>query len=141
VAPFTRGQLLVYAVTWLEREVLNGGFAQCFWNPSRSLYAYCPEGLEASGLHSYAEVVRQACAALFAQGTPSPVRAERIRALRELAARHRSEADADDEELQIPEEAVTERFDAAFPDLHGDGQEFYDAIADYVRGHPDEFLR
>lgn len=140
----TRGQLLVYAVTWLEREVCNGGFCQYFQNPPGSFYEEAAAGLAAMSLTPFLKLLQQA-AQVFPHGKPSRVRKERRESLDRLLkrlARERAELlDEHDEKRLSLGELVFHSFDSQFYALYGEGEEYYGKMAAFIRGNPDEFFR
>lgn len=128
----TPGQLHVYAATWVEREVLNGGFWQYLYNTNADLPLKAVEGLRAIGEPKYADMLERAISALGADTFP-PSRQERMRLLPEDPY----------DDLSKPHQQLMKklsRLDDTFYELYGDGDEFYRHIADYVRAHPDQFI-
>ncbi|MBI4579507.1 MAG: DUF4375 domain-containing protein [Planctomycetes bacterium] len=130
-ASVTLGQLYIYAVTWVEREVLNGGFWQYFWNTPADLPTKALRGFERIRASEYADLLRQAIAT-FPGGVLPKTRRDRMRLLPEDPYGDVSEQQRD--VLQRLED-LNERFYG----VYGEGREFYNKLAGYIRAHPDEF--
>lgn len=120
----TPGQRAVYALTWTEREVCNGGFHQYFWNPTGGLARAAADGAMLLGIDPYGELIDRA--AEVGLGTT-----ERL---------HQS--------------ARQERLDRLTPsaeeDLDGLGDQFYDLLEElplydafcrYIDAEPAQFFR
>ncbi len=129
-------------VAWLERELLNGGFAQYFWNPFSHFFADALRGLKALDLGAYLDLLERA-GACFPGGRPSLTRRERMVFLEALAREmvREGRASADDETLTILNEGPFDQLNVRFYETYADGTEFYRAIAAYARGHPNEFWK
>jgi hypothetical protein len=141
-ASVTKGQLLIFAAIWVERELLNGGFAQYFSNTTGSFYGDALEGFRVVGEQEYADLLVEAGRHLSG-GTPSPIRAERMALIGKLARDQRSQGNGVDEEedITVVNDFVFEDLNRKFYDSYGDGSEYYAAMARYIRSHPDEFFR
>lgn len=138
----TKGQRLVYAVTWLEREVLNGGFAQYFDNPTAWTFHDALGGLRAMNRPAIADLLVQS-ASHFPNGRPSRIRKLRQEQLNKLADAERQRRNVADDPhvISILGETVFDAADTKFYELYGDGADYYRAMADYVRANPDEFFK
>ena len=138
----TKGQLFVYAVTWLEREVINGGFAQYFWNPAGSLCLQAIEGFNAFGQKRYANLLKKA-GSVFPGGVPSPSRTQRMEAIRKLAKEQRARSSdlVFGDCIDVLGESLFDKLDDQFYGMYGKGAEYYSAMARYIRSHPDEFFK
>lgn len=58
--PLTPLQKTIFATTWLESEVCNGGFWQFFWNTTGVLAPEALEGLRTMRLDALADITRTA---------------------------------------------------------------------------------
>jgi hypothetical protein len=131
MAELTPGQLTVYATTWLDREVCNGGFEQFFENPTGVLGPEALRGFKAIGMYEAAAAVQKAFD--FYGMDPYP-----------------REHDERQDKLEdfVADEDALEALDDAYLESKRDktsGKE-YDSIlertqAAYIRAHPDEFFR
>ena len=83
LAELTDGQRAVYALTWVEREVSNGGFDQCFLNPAGGMVADAIQGARLLGLDPYADLIARAAEAALgtADRLSQPERQRRVDAL------------------------------------------------------------
>jgi hypothetical protein len=73
----------LWDVSWLEKEVMNGGIDQYFWNHTGNHWAECLDALDAIGCKKSCEMLRSACD-LFPGRHPSiveEVRQEQRRAI------------------------------------------------------------
>lgn len=119
----TDGQRAVYALTWVQREVSNGGFDQCLSNPAGGLIPDAIAGARRLGLGSLAEIITDA--ANLALGTTDRLtRAERQQSLEALTP-------SDIETL--------ESFADDFYDLL-DETPLDDAVCAFVDSEPDQFF-
>jgi len=137
----TAGQLSVYAVTWVEREVCNGGFAQYFWNPAASFFGDAVEGFKKVGLPAYAEVLAEA-GGVFPDQRPSLIRKERQEILASLALNQRAVRPEIRYTDPVPvlNVSIFENLNRRFYDLYDKGEGFYAALAAYIRSHCEEFF-
>ncbi len=118
LAPFTRGQRLVYALQMYRLEVDNGGHGQFYGNSGGIVWRDALEGFELLGLRELADNLRASAALLG--GDPPLDRGEREALLSELR----------------PDFAeITEQFWKLEAQHDVDG-----AILAYARAHPEEFL-
>ncbi len=138
----TKGQLLIYSVTWLEREVLNGGFAQYFCNPSGSFFVDTLEGFERCGMRQYVDLLIEA-AHIFPDGKPSLIRNERMAFIDRCAENQRAQGNGVDmeENLMVVNDFVFDGCNHRFYEIYGDGNEYYARMARYIRSHPEEFFK
>ncbi|GMV98428.1 MAG: hypothetical protein AMXMBFR83_27780 [Phycisphaerae bacterium] len=128
----TAGQLRVYAVTWVEREVINGGFWQYLYNTSADLPLQALEGFQTMGSTDYAGLLKRALS-VFPGGVLPPTRGNRMRCLPE-------DPYEEEPEQQRALLNTLDELNSKFYELYGDGAGFYGQIANYVRGHPEEFF-
>ena len=138
----TKGQLFVYAVTWLEREVINGGFAQYFWNSTGSFFQQALDGFEAFGEQPYAELLKKA-GSVFPGGIPSPSRTQRMDAIRRIAREHRADVQSSGSGsgIEVLNDTVFDVLNDQFYEMYGRGAEYYSAMARYISSHPEEFFK
>jgi hypothetical protein len=138
----TKGQRLIYAVTWLEREALNGGFAQYFYNPTAWTFQDALDGLQVMNRPAYVDLLIQ-CASHFPDGRPSRIRTIRQEQFNKLADAERKRGNVVEarRDTSVLGEFVFHADDEKFYELYGDGADYYRAMADYVRQHPGEFFR
>ena len=138
----TTGQIMVYSATWLERELLNGGYAQYFANPWGHFYADAAHALREFGLPEHAQLLGHA-GALFPGGIPPLRRDQRQVCISGWAHKAISsgQADADAEELTVVNDVVFSDIYNRFLDLYGDGTAYYARMGGYVRSHPSEFFQ
>ena len=120
----TPGQRAIYALTWIRSEVQNGGFDQCFYNPTGFLLPEAVEGADLLGLPEWSQLLREAAAALE---TPFP--RSRDRRQERLSEMPTSERDAlaafDDRLFELDDDPATSL------DL---------ASRRYIDAHPEEFF-
>jgi hypothetical protein len=76
-AGLTQPQLYYLALSWLDGEVSNGGFAQFYFNSSGELASYAVEAANAVGASQVARIVQEANA-LFGKSGPSRDRDRRM---------------------------------------------------------------
>jgi hypothetical protein len=122
----TPGQRAVYALTWLESEVSNGGFEQYFWNSTGFLWPEAIEGARLLGASEY-EAILRAAGSVFPGGRPSRNRAERQEVVDHLSA-------ADSDRLSD----LDNRFFALLDDRERTLSLYFKR---YIDRHPDEFFR
>ncbi|HUU84903.1 MAG TPA: DUF4375 domain-containing protein [Phycisphaerae bacterium] len=132
-AGVTEGQLAVYAVVWVEREVVNGGFWQYLYNSNADLPRKALDGFRKLGATEYAGLLEQAIS-LFPGGKLPKTRTERMRLMPEdpyvdVAEEHKAMVEGLDE------------LDSRFFELYGEGDQFYLFIGDYIRANPEAFFK
>lgn len=132
-ASVTDEQLAVYAVTWVEREVINGGFWQYLYNASADLPIKALDGFQKMGATEYAKLLERAIS-LFPGGELPKTRNERMRFLPDDPYE-----DVPDQDRAMLDELG--KLDDRFYDLYGEGEQFYQYIGDYIRGHPNQFFK
>lgn len=119
----TEGQRAVYALTWVQREVSNGGFDQCLSNPAGGLVPDAIAGARRLGLNPLAELITDA--ANLALGTTDRLaRAERQRRLEALAP----------SEIEALDSLADDFYDLL------DETPLDDAVCAFVDSEPDQFL-
>jgi GNAT superfamily N-acetyltransferase len=124
LADLSPGQRAIYALTWIRSDVQNGGFHQCFSNPTGSLLPEAVEGAEVLGLPDWSQLLREA-GAVFE--TPFPT------------SRERRQERLD--RLTTLEQDAFESFDDRLYDLDDDPTTSLDlAFRRYIDAHPAEFF-
>jgi hypothetical protein len=122
----TPDQRAVFALSWLDAEVNNGGFHQFFFNPTGALAAEALGGARLLGLDQHAAIIEDAFSE-FPNGAVPEDFDERL-------AAHEDLSDEAAERIAL----CDERWYALAGD---DGEALYRAQAAYIRAHPTEFLR
>lgn len=122
----TPGQRAVFALSWLDAEVNNGGFHQFFFNATGALAAEALGGARLLGLDEHAAIIEGAYSE-FSDGEVPEGYDERIAAHEDLSDEAAERIDACDE-----------RWYALAGD---DGEALYRLLAAYIRAHPAEFFR
>jgi hypothetical protein len=122
--PTSISERMVFAFTWLAREVQNGGFHQFFSNSAGDFWKDVLNGLlqieDEAGLAAFYETL-----SIFPKSTPSENRDTRIDQLSELE-------ETKEQELFDHFEKMTQRYyQRPFPD--------WNAVFDYVKTHPNEY--
>ena len=124
LSELTPGQRAIYALRWISSEVENGGFHQCFWNPTGSLLPEAIEGADVLGSPGWAQLLQEARDVLPA---PYPRGHGHRRAALE----------------QLSEEAVAglEQLDDRLYDLDGAEETSLDSLSRrYIEAHPEDFF-
>ncbi len=116
----TPGQRVIYACTWYDYEVCNGGHQQFFWNSTGILWDEALAGFTKMGAVEYAAILK-AAVSLFPNGTPSKDRNTRK------------------DQLSKIREDDLDRLDKALYELK-EQQSFDDILNRYVMAHPQEFF-
>jgi hypothetical protein len=122
----TPGQRAVYALSWLDVEVNNGGFHQFFFNPSGALAREALGGARLVGLGEHAAIIEEAFSA-FPDGEVPEDFDERV-------SLHEGLSEADSDRIDACDERWYE-----LAERSGDG--LYKALAVYIRSHPEDFFR
>ncbi|MEM1447949.1 MAG: DMP19 family protein [Planctomycetota bacterium] len=125
----TEGQIAIFACTWYEREINNGGHVQFFWNPAGILWPEALDGFERMGAGEHAEILRRAVAR-FDPVPPARDHRERMEQVRAVTG------DLDDDDF---EDEVFSDLDDAFYDLQRRSP-MSTAFRDHVLGRPEEFF-
>jgi len=121
----TEGQIAVFAVTWVERDVLNGGLQQYFYNPPSYFAKEALEGFRKMEASAYADVFERALA-FFPDGSPPRNRTQRMK----LVGRWRMR------KARKSWDSLDGRLFELFEE-----DDIYKYIAAYVRKHTDWFFR
>ena len=122
----TPGQRAVFAVSWLDAEVNNGGFHQFFFNPTGALASEALGGARLMGLREHAAVIEEAYS-LFPNGEVPVDFDERL-------ALHQALSDEKAERIEPCDERW---YELAGPS----GEALYEALAGFIRANPEEFFR
>lgn len=125
LAAMTPGQRLLMAYTIYFDQCTSGDQSTFLWNSTGNLWEYALEATRVMGLPDY-EILREAIA-LFQDGRPSKVTAERRDWLRQLDAA--GKLDEWDQKF--------EALDARYYDLPDRSE----LINKYIRAHADDFFR
>lgn len=115
---------MIFAFTWLAREVQNGGFHQFFVNSAGDFWKDVLNGLVAVGDENGSALFRQVLS-IFPDSSPSEDRDARLNQLDELE---------EQDEVRVWDhfKSVTDHyFRIPFPN--------WELVFDYVKTHPDEF--
>ena len=115
---------MIFAFTWLAREVQNGGFHQFFVNSAGDFWKDALNGLVAIGDQDGLALFRQALS-IFPDSSPSEDRDTRLNQLDEL------EEQDEDKVWNHFKNATDHYFKTPFPNC--------ELVLDYVKTHPDEF--
>ena len=127
----TTGQRGVYATTWLDREVKNGGFYQFFQNGTGTLGPEALAGFRVIGMAESAECVKAAF--LYYGMKPYPrTRDERNERLPDYKS-------TKDERWEIDKAYYESTYDKSSGKDHDSILERMQAA--YIRAHPDEFFK
>ena len=115
---------MVFAFTWLAREVRNGGFHQYFFNSAGDYWKDVLDGLMAigdeDGLARYRQVL-----SIFPDSTPSVDRLTRLEQLEKLE--------------EEDEEKVSDHFNRLNQEYFSSPFPKWELVYDYVKTHPEEF--
>jgi len=115
---------MVFALTWLAREVGSGGFRQFFINSAGDFWKDALHGLNAVGDETGRAMFRQ-CLSVFPNSTPSIDRQTRLQQLATLE---------DENERKLADhlsKSTASYFRDPFPQ--------WNLIFNYVKSHPEEF--
>ena len=120
----TASERMIFAFTWLGREVQNGGFHQYFFNSAGDFWKDVLYGLRAIGDEQGLALFQQTLS-IFQESSPSDDRFIRQDQLEKLE-------EEDEERVWDHFRRMTEQyFGNAFPK--------WEAVFDYVKRHKDEF--
>ncbi|HPF38550.1 MAG TPA: DUF4375 domain-containing protein [Phycisphaerae bacterium] len=138
----SRGQRWVYALVWLERECVNGGLAQYFWNSAGVFDDDLREATKTMGLTALGEVY-SAAAAGFDGGRPprssDDCREAMSRMARPLAMSNPDYEDDDDITI-LNDLSPWRDSNRRLNGLLEENETFHGPIAAYIRNHVDEFF-
>jgi uncharacterized protein DUF4375 len=116
---------MVFASTWLAREVQTGGFRQFFINSAGDFWRDILEGLTAIGDQEGESMFRQTLS-IFSSSTPSEDRQKRLQQLNALEEENQ-------DRLSVHLSAMTTQyFRKPFPN--------WELVLAYVKSHPHEFV-
>jgi len=122
--PTSLAERMVFAFTWLAREVRNGGFHQFFFNSAGDSWKDVLDGLIAigdeDGLARYRQVL-----SIFPDSTPSVDRLARLEQLENLE--------------EEDEENVSDHFNRLNQEYFSSPFPKWELVYDYVKRHPEEF--
>lgn len=131
MAALSEGQRAIYATTWLDSEVKNGGFFQFFENGTGMLGPEALNGFKAIGMDESVAAIEAA----FDHYSMSPYpreRADRVALLPEYESGKTARFKFDDAYYQSTYDKSTDKeFDSILPRMQ----------ARYIRTHPDQFFR
>jgi hypothetical protein len=119
LAPFSREQRLMYALTWYQGEVDNGGHHQLFWNSTGIVFPDALSAVQEMGLSEGVAIMTEAKQRLG--GEPSRDRSER------------------QEQLHGHDPEQFQDLDNRFYELERDGA-FDKAMTAYIRAHAPAFF-
>jgi len=122
--PTSPAERMVFALTWLAREVGTGGFRQFFINTAGDFWQDVLDGLIAIGDETGAALFRQTLS-IFPDSMPSEDRSTRLEQLNALE-------DEDEDKLSCHLNSMTAQyFSNSFPK--------WELVFNYVKTHPNEF--
>ncbi|HNQ74889.1 MAG TPA: DUF4375 domain-containing protein [Verrucomicrobiota bacterium] len=122
--PTSPSERMIFAFTWLAREVQNGGFHQFFVNSAGDFWKDVSSGLVAVGDENGSALFRQVLS-IFPDSSPSEDRDARLNQLDELE-------EQDEDRVWDHFKSVTDHyFRTPFPN--------WELVYVYVKTHPDEF--
>lgn len=120
----TLGERMVFAFTWLQIEVQNGGFDQYFFNSAGDFWRDVLDGLVAigdeRGLARFRDVI-----SIFPNSSPSPDRFTRQDQLSVLE--------------EQDEERYSQHFETVTRDYYQESFPKWELVYDYVKTHTGEF--
>ncbi len=122
--PTSLAERMVFALTWLAREVQNGGFHQYFFNSAGDFWKDVLEGLKAIGDENGTASFQKALS-IFPESAPSADRITRHEQLREL-----DEKD-EDRTWDHFNEVTNQYFRTPFPN--------WEKVFGYIKAHSQEF--
>jgi Domain of unknown function (DUF4375) len=122
--PTTLSERMIFAFTWLAREVQNGGFHQYFFNSAGDYWRDALEGLVAIGDEHGLAMFRQTLS-IFPDGTPSTDRFTRQDQLEVLD--EEDEDGASDHFSRM----TNQYFSSPFPN--------WQLVYDYVKSHKEQY--
>lgn len=139
----TKGQRMLYALTWLEREAANGGVAQYFSNWGGIWFPYVRESAVALKLPELTSILDE-MSRVFPGGKPPVSRTACVAELDRMAeAACQADPELRDYEspISVLNSSAFQAVNSRLDDWIGDGEKLYGAMALYVRANQSEFFR